>query len=170
MATLYEINQNIDAVLGSDLQAEETLTDVETGEVISVGQLLDGLEMDFKEKIDNIACYIKNLTADIEAIKAEEKNLADRRKVKENKIESLKRYLSDGLTMAGYQKFETARCALSFRKSKQVEIQEGTELPAEYITTKIVEQADKKALKEAIEAGEIIDGVSIVEKSNIQIK
>lgn len=170
MASLYEINNRIDDLLDSDLQAEEVLTDGETGEILTVEQLLDSLEMDFKDKIDNIACYIKNLNADIDALKAEENNLAERRRVKENKVESLKNYLSMNLSIAGYNRFETTRCALSFRKSKQVEIQEGTELPEAYITTKITEQPNKKALKEAIEAGEVIDGVSIVEKSNIQIR
>lgn len=170
MASLYDITNQIDDILSSDLQRDEKLTDLETGEIYSVEQLLDSLELDQKTKFDNIACWIKNLNADVTALKEEESKLADRRKVKENQIERLKNYLSMNLQLAGYTKFETPRCLLSFRKSKQVEIQEGAVLPPEYIVTKITETADKKALKEALEGGEIIDGVSIVEKNNIQIK
>lgn len=170
MATLYEISNIIDQLLESDYQAKEELENSDTGETDTMENILDKLEMDFKEKVDNIACYIKNLNADIEALKQEEKNLEERRKVKENKVESLKNYLSMNLLMAGYQKFETSRCALSFRKSKQIEISDNASIPEEYTTTKVSITPDKKALKEALESGEIIDGVSLVEKSNIQIK
>ena len=170
MATLYDINFAIDQLLESNLQADEEVIDGETGIIDTVANTLDRLDIDFKDKVDNIGCFIKNLNADIDAIKNEEKKLAERRKVKENLVERLKNYLTDNLTIAGYSKFETARCALSFRKSKQVEINENVRLPEAFIQTKVVEQPDKKALKEAIENGMLIDGVSIVEKSNIQIK
>lgn len=170
MPTLYEINSIIDELLQSDAQREDSTIDGETGEIVSVEEMLDNLEIDQKVKFDNLGCWIKNLIADIDALKTEETKLAERRKAKENQAERLKNYLAMNLQMAGYQKFETPRCLLSFRKSKQVEIAEGTILPAEYVTTKITESPNKKALKEALESGEVIDGVSIVDKSNIQIK
>lgn len=170
MATLYEINWDIDTLLASDFQEDEELLDERTGEIFSLKQKLDELEMDQKEKFDNIACYIKNLTSDIEALKNEEKTLADRRRVKENKLERLKTYLSDNLIVAGYQKFETPRCALSFRKSEQVVIQEGAEIPEEFIIRKVTEQPDKKLLKDALKEGYEFDGISLVENKNLQIK
>ena len=58
--------------------------DFETGEVLDEDKL-EELQMSKNEKIENILLYIKNLNADAEIIKAEEKALAERRKAKENK-------------------------------------------------------------------------------------
>ena len=50
--------------------------------------------MALDDKMENIACYVKNLQSDVDALKAEAKNLTQRAKTKENQIEYLKRYLS----------------------------------------------------------------------------
>ena len=170
MASLFEINSNIDSLLESDIQRNEELVDGETGEILSLEEMLDQLELDQKTKIENVALYIKNINADIEAMKNEEKKMAERRKVRENQAERLKTYLSMNLQNAGYQKFETARCVLSFRKSTSVEIKDGAILPKEFIVTKVTEAPDKKALLEAMKLGEMVDGCNLVEKLNLQIK
>ena len=57
MANLYEINQAImDCV------------DEETGEIVDIEKLND-LHMQFDDKVENIACFIKNLLSDAKAIK-----------------------------------------------------------------------------------------------------
>ena len=170
MANLFEINNKINELLETAAQRNDELTDLETGQIASLEELLDQLELDQKTKIENIGCYIKNIAADVEGLKAEEKKLAERRKVKENQIERLKNYLSMNLQEAGYTKFETSRVVLSFRTSKAIEIAEGTELDEEFLTVKVTKEANKKALKEAIETGFEIEGVKLVEKKNIQIK
>lgn len=170
MANLFEIDNKINELLESDAQRSDELTDLETGEIASLEELLNQLEIEQKTKIENIGCYIKNIAADVDALKLEEKKLAERRKVKENQIERLKNYLSMNLQEAGYNKFETSRVVLSFRTSKAIEIAEGTELDDEFLTVKVTKEANKKALKEAIETGFEIEGVKLVEKKNIQIK
>lgn len=170
MATLYEINWDIDKLLATDFSADEELVDTSTGEIFNLKEKLDELEIDLNTKLENVGCYIKNLDSDIEALKNEEKTLAERRRVKENKLERLKQYLSDNLQVAGMQKFESPRCVLSFRKSEQVVISEGAEIPEEFIIRKVTEQPDKKLLKDAIKQGFEFDGISIVENKNLQIK
>lgn len=170
MASLYEINKQIDELLESDFQADEDIVNYETGEITTIDRKLDELELDLKTKLDNIGCYIKNLTSDIEAIRAEEKALAERRRVKENQLERLKNYLADNMKVAGYDKFESPRCVLSFRKSEQVLIAEGTELPEAFIQRTVVEKPDKKAIKDALKEGVILEGVMLVENKNLQIK
>lgn len=170
MANLYEINWDIDKLLATDFQADEELVDTATGEIFNLKDRLDELEIDQKTKFDNLGCYIKNLTSDIEAIKVEEKALAERRRVKENKLKNLKQYLTDTLQSAGYNKFETPRCALSFRKSDGIEIADGTELDEQYLNIKEVREPNKTLLKEALKSGVSIDGVSLVERLNLQVK
>ena len=104
---LYEIDQKI-----------MNCVDMETGEIIDTARL-DELQMDRDTKIENIACWIKNLNADAEAFKTEKQSFADRQKAAENKAESLKKYLAGYL--AG-QKFSTPRVAISFRKTSSVNI------------------------------------------------
>lgn len=63
--------------------------DQETGEIFD-SKKMDQLEMARDTKIENIALYIKNLTADAEALKAEKQSFAERQKAAENKAEALK--------------------------------------------------------------------------------
>lgn len=170
MASLYDINREIDELLSSDFTQDEEIINNETGEITTLGSKLDQLEIDLKTKLDNIGCYIKNLAVDIDAIKNEEHTLAERRKVKENQLERLKEYLTNNLIQSGYTKFESPRCVLSFRKSEQVLIAEGTELPEAFIQRTVVEKPDKKAIKDALKEGVILEGVMLIENKNLQIK
>jgi hypothetical protein len=139
--------------------------DMETGEIIDSAKL-DELQMDRDAKIENIACWIKNLTADAEALKAQKQAFADRQKAAENKAESLKKYLSDYL--AG-QKFSTEKVAISFRKTSSVNITDMTKLPEQYL--KFSDPTpDKTAIKNAIKDGAVIAGAEIIEGQSISIK
>ena len=105
--TIYEIDQ---AIL--------SLVDEETGEILDVDSLHE-LHMERERKIENVACWMKNISAEMDAIRAEEKRLAERRKSLERKHTSLTNYLADAL---GGEKFETARCVVNFRKTTSVAV------------------------------------------------
>jgi chaperonin cofactor prefoldin len=153
---LYEINEEI-----------LKCVDEETGDIIDFERLSE-LEIEESDKISNIACWIKDLKAEAEAIKAEKQNLEKRQKSAENKMESLKNYLAGYL---GGRKFKDARCSISYRKSTSTVIDESLDvstLPTEYQKIKI--EADKTAIKKALEAGEKIDGCVLIEKDNVIIK
>ena len=81
-------------------------------------EAFDALMMQRNEKIENVALWVKNLNAGVKAFKEEEDQLRKRRQAAEAKIENLKGYLDHALQGA---KFETARCAVSYRKSKSIE-------------------------------------------------
>lgn len=145
-------------------KAIETCMD-EDGNVIDA-ELKAYLEEYRDEAIEGIAMGIKEAKAEAEAIKAEEKALAQRRKVRENKASGLTKYLSDYL--AG-RKFSTPKVAISYRKSEAVEIADLNAVPDEFLAPQ-PPKVDKIGLKKAIKGGAAIEGVQIVEKSNIQIK
>ena len=145
-------------------KAIETCMD-EDGNVIDA-ELKAYLEEYRDEAIEGIAMGIKEAKAEAEAIKAEEKALAQRRKVRENKASGLTKYLSDYL--AG-RKFSTPKVAISYRKSEAVEIADLNAVPDEFLAPQ-PPKVDKVGLKKAIKGGAAIEGVQIVEKSNIQIK
>ena len=139
--------------------------DVETGEVFDIDRF-EELELTRDAKIENICLWIKNLKAEAEALKAEKDAFAQRQKAAENKMESLKRYISGYLDGTA---FESAKVKVSFKKSESLEISEEAVIPDEYLRFKEPE-VNKADLKKAINAGLTIGGVWIEEKNNIQIK
>lgn len=156
--TLFDIDK---AIYDFEFEIDE-----ETGELLNCDEL-DALKMVRDQKVENIALYYKNLVAEAEMVKAEKNNMADRQKRLENKAESLKNYLAYALQG---EKFSTPKVAVSYRKSKSVEIDDGAELPKAYVKVEEVRKPDKKMLKEALEGGEVIDGVRLIEKQNLSVK
>lgn len=160
---LFEIDERLAACVKiSDDQA----VDAETGEVIDI-EAVEALEMEREQKIENIGMWIKDLTAQSEALKAEKNKLAEREKSAKNKAERLKEFLTAYLNG---KKFETARVSIKFRSVESVSVSDVAMLPAEYIRTKITNEADKTAIKNAIKAGEVIEGAELVKKQSISIK
>lgn len=155
MATLYEIDAAITSCM-----------DMETGEILDM-ERLEALTMERDKKLENIACFIKNLDSDAAAFAAEEKAFADRRKAAERKADSLREYLTQALQG---EKFSTSRCAVSFRVSEAVEITEEILVPYAYMTEKRSWQPNKTAIKSAIKAGEEIDGCQLVKRYNINVR
>ena len=146
--TIYEINEQI-----------LNCIDLETGEIIDIDRLND-LQLERDAKIENVACWIKELKAEAEAIKTEKQTLAERQKVAENKAESLKKWLAFALNG---EKFKTAKCSVSFRKTESVEVtDEGlSNLMKEHdeLLTYKAPEPNKKAIKDAIKDGLNVEGV-----------
>ena len=139
--------------------------DLETGEIIDTEQL-DKLTMERDAKLENVACWIKELKAEAEALKAEKMAFAKRQQVAENKMESLKKYLAYALDG---QAFKTTRASVTFRKSQAVEIADIYKLDENYLRYKEPE-ADKTAIKEAIKQGKTVAGATLVENTSVIIK
>lgn len=170
MSSLYEIDGALLEML--EYGFNEACIDAETGEIdeAKAQEYLTNLPVERDKKLEAYGCLIKNLTAEAEAIRAEEKSLAARRQSKEKTIERLKANISASMQAFGEKKKETAKVVFTFRKSEVVEVAEGANLPDEYITVKTVTSPDKTALKAALKAGAHIEGASLVERQNLQIK
>lgn len=139
--------------------------DTDTGEVFDE-EYLNGLRIAKTRKVENIACWIKNLQAEAEAYKKEEEAFRTRRKQAENRIESLKRYLTNWVSG---EKIETDRCKVSWRKSVSVEIQDESRVPEDYKKEKVIMNIDKVSIKKALTGGKDVPGASLLEKQNVQI-
>jgi len=158
---LYEINQQIEDLLNQ--------VDPETGEINFDPAALDELMLAREEKLESIALAIKNIAADVNAIAQEIRTLTERKRVLENKAESIKGYLQNAL--AG-DKFSTPKVAVSYRNTKSVEINEAMfwdSLPSPaFYRTKT--EPDKTAIRQAIEDGQTVPGAEIVVKSSMQVR
>ena len=111
--TIYDIDQRI-----------LELVDPETGELLDFDAFAD-LQMERERKIEAMALWVKELSATASAIKAEVDTLMERKRVAERRCESLKRYLSEILQG---EKFSTPRCAVSFRRSTSVQVDDSESL------------------------------------------
>lgn len=150
---LYEIDEQI-----------LSCVDLDTGEVIDE-EMLDQLAMERDRKLENIACWVKNLKAEISAFKEEEKNLKNRREVLEHKQERLSNYLQKYLNGS---KFETAKCKISYRKSEKVEVSDLDSIPEEFL--KVTVEPKKSDIKQALKNGETIEGATLVQTQSMTIK
>lgn len=157
MATLYELNQKFNEF--------EFEIDPETGEILNADEL-DKIELERDEKLENVALWIKNLTADAEAYKREKESFAEKERVAKNKVESLKSYLN--FVLNG-ETFKSDRVNITYRKSSALNIIDEYVIPKKYFV-KQAPKLDKMAIKEAIKSGKKVKGAEIVENKNIQIK
>ena len=153
--TLYEIDQAIIDCL-----------DTETGEILDA-ERLEELNMARDQKLENVACYIKNLLSDAAAIKAEKDALAEREAWCRKRADKLSAWLADALQGA---KFSTAKCAVSFRKSTKLEITDADSIPKEYLVETVTIKPDANAIKALLKDGQEISGCTLVESQNIQIR
>ena len=145
----------------------------ETGEVLNI-DALNYLQLTYNEKAENIIKFIKNLNAEVIAIKSEEQALAERRKHKENKVKWLKDYLSGIMQQNGNDKLEFTSGVASFRKSKSVEVSpefvEWAKINDKDLLTYKEPTANKTAIKEQLQAGKELPFATIVENKNLGIK
>lgn len=132
---------------------------------------LDELNIAREEKIEGICLWIKNLRAEASAIKDEEKNLADRRKAKENKADRLEDYVTSNLQG---KPFETSKVKVTFRRSESVEILNEDAVPDSFLDIQVVRKPMKteikKRLKEAEAKGEEIPWAKLNVKQNMNMK
>ncbi len=159
--SLYQINAQIEQVWSAAV-------DPETGEIISeeAAQAVEQLTMAREDKIENLALYYKNLTAEAKALKNEKLALEARQSAAEKKAESIKKYLASSLNG---EKYKSEKVAISWRKSESVSVDENAFLPDDYMTFK-EPVPNLTALKKALKAGEKIDGATLISSNNIQIK
>lgn len=160
---LYEINEELRSIM------EDFVVDEETGEII--GEIdyekIQALQLERKEKLENIALYVKELKSEVDALKSEAKKLSERAKVKENKIRGLSNYVDFILKGMGTNKFETSRVLISYRKSEVVEVEEN-KLPKKYMKVEL--SPDKIEIKKLLKSGMVIKGAHLVKRQNLQIK
>ena len=165
--SLYDIAKNLNDFMDA----------VDRGEIPeeAVYDTLESLDMQLDDKIDNVACMIKNLAAEAKSIKEEADNLTARAKAKANKAEWLKGYLATQMQLSNKEKFESKRNKLTFRKSESVEVNEEAFIKwaahghDELLTYK-PPVPNKTAIKELLKSGGTAEGAEIVVKQNLQIK
>ena len=160
--TLYEIDER----LANLLEMNGDIVDIETGEIVTNDDI-EALEMARDAKIEGWGLWLKNKTAELEAIKAEAKKLTERAAALSSKIEGSKQRYQ--WYLAG-EKISTPRLAVSYRKTQAVEIFDEDSIPTNFMRKKVTFEPDKTAIKDAIKKGEEIPGAMLVDRQSMIIK
>lgn len=160
MASIYDIDRALIECINE-----------ETGEIDA--ERFEELQMQRDEKIGGTARWILDLKGDILKLKEEEKRLADKRHVLENRAESLKRYL--GYALNG-EKWKDEVVTVGYTKSTKVEIENEESFikwasrgHKVYLRQKAPE-IDKTSIKNALKTGEEVKGAKLIETYSINIK
>ena len=162
MTSLYELTSDL-----KELQ-EIDFTETDRDEVEAIKEII-------KEQIESkgtgIIVVVRNLEADIEVIKTEIKRLQDLKKLKENKIENLKKYTKECLEEADIKKLSTSLGNISIRKLPgSVEVLEEDSRPAEYKKEVVTVTVDKKSILADLKEGVVVPGVTLKTGTSLTIK
>ncbi len=158
---LYELNEQMELL-------DAQLIDSETGEINEeVMEQLEKLEMDHKQKLENIGILIKTLTFEADGLTAEKKRLDKRIKQKMAKIERLCNYVNNDLKG---EAFETSKVHYHYRKSQSVDVIDEDAIPEQYMDYQTVKKPIKTDIKKALKAGEEVPGCQLRTNFNLQVE
>lgn len=163
--TLYEIAEQHAALVSALLEMELDET--------AIRDTIEGELLPFTEKATAVSFAIRNLESAAEQIKQAETAMAERRKQMEQRAEKIKSYLQSSMALAGVRKIETPHFSITIKTNPaSVEIIQPELIPDEFMRVPPPPQAqpDKKAIKQAIEDGQIVPGCVLLNKERIEIK
>ncbi|MBO1583011.1 siphovirus Gp157 family protein [Bacillus sp. XF8] len=131
---------------------------------------LQAIEESIQDKVQNTALVIRNLEADVDAIKAEEKRLAERRKAIENNCKNLKDYLYQQMTAVEMKRIKGTIVTVGIQKNPaSLNIALDAVIPPEYMIPQPA-KVDKKALLTAIKDGMKWDGITLTQEESVRIR
>jgi hypothetical protein len=167
---LYEINTQIEQLWQHADEAFDAEASPE--HLDQLERLLKQSEVTLAEKAVAIACLIKGIEVEAEALAEQELILRNRRKTCERQADWLRAYLAGNLTPG--EKIKDARVVISWRKSQSVQLlADVSSLPRQFVREKVIVEADKLAIKDAFDSGtaDSLSGLAeVVIKNTIQIK
>ena len=158
--TLYNITEDYIELLNKIEIAEGEISE-------EVNQQLEINEQQLQTKSIAYLSVIKTKEALTMQIDEEIKRLQALKKHNSNITNNLKDRLLNAVNLFGA--FEVGFTKFSTRNSKAVIVEDVNILPKEFKVVKVTEQADKKAIKQALETGVIIEGCTIQENKNLKI-
>jgi hypothetical protein len=163
---LYEISEQYN-------QIQTLLESDDSGHMAeAIADTMQMISGDFHDKAQAIVSLTLNFDAEISAIDREIERLQEKKKIRQNKIDSVREYLSHNMQATGISKIECPLFAITLSKpAKQVEITDEAALPDEYVRVKTTVSPDKVALAKALKDGIEVPGAILIDgASRLTIK
>ncbi len=158
---LFELTENYVKFFTMLEEADEITEELE--------EMANNLNIAIEEKSDNYVKMIKNLDADVEAYKNQEKIFNKKSKTAENKIAWLKKNLQSSMELQGRKRVETELFTISIQKNTpSLDITSEDNIGDEYY--KVERTLNKRDLLNDIKEGLIIDGVGIKQTESLRIR
>ena len=162
--TLYEIAHEHRAMVEALMSTQD--------DAAAIADTIEAESYPLEVKAQNVAYAIRNLEASADAIKAAEKQMAERRKAIENRAQRVKEYLQTCMQIAGMTKIECPHFALTIKNNPaSVEVLDEKQIPQDYmreIPAKF--EIDKTLIKKAIADGFDVPGAKLTQGKRLEIK
>ncbi|WP_158233925.1 siphovirus Gp157 family protein [Sporosarcina sp. P34] len=159
MATLYELS-------GDYLQVQRMIEDGFEG----LEDTLESLQGPLHEKLEAYGMVIRNIESDVEGLKAEEKRLAERRKVMENGIKRMKTSIHETMSSTGEKKIKGEKFTFTIQKNPpSLKVVDESLIP-EIFFDEQKPTLNKKLLMESIKDGFEYEGAQISQGESLRIR
>ena len=157
---LFELNEKYRELEQRDDLDPETLKDT-----------LDSINDSREVKLDNIANWIESNQADIDFLDKKIKQLQADKKSLVNRTKSLMEYMTTVIDASGLKELKTENHILKPRNYRaSVYISDEEKVPSQLIKFKAEEMIDKKAIYQALRAGETVRGAELKPNRKTVIK
>jgi hypothetical protein len=153
-------------------QALQELSDADLPEDV-VRDTLEALGGELIKKGEAVAAFTLNLGAEIDAIKAVEKRISDRRKALEKRADNLREYLRTNMEKAGISEIKALDGSFTAKLGKgrpSVVIDDEDALPGYSEFVRWTMAPNKTAIADAIKAGQEVPGAHLETKPSLTIK
>ncbi|SFC01895.1 virus Gp157 [Bacillus sp. 491mf] len=158
---LYELTSNFN-------QLQQIIEDGADQEAIH--DTLQAIDEAIDDKVQGAALLIRNIEAQAEAIKVEEKRLSDRRKFFENNCKKIKDYLYQQMVAVDKRRVKGALVTVGIQKNPaSLEIATDAVIPPEYMIAQ-EPKVHKKALLAAVKDGLQWDGITLKQGESVRIR
>ncbi|MBI5021742.1 MAG: siphovirus Gp157 family protein [Ignavibacteriales bacterium] len=167
--TLYEITKDL-IILNNLDEVDSTNGQEGNDKLEQLQQALDNLNMKFIDKVCNIVKFVKNLEAHRDALAAEAKRLAERKRSFDSRIDWLKKYVKNAMEVTQSNKIKYAFFTIYVAPSQpSVEVRNIDEVEEEFL--KVKKEVDKTKIMEQVKStGVIPSGVEIVQGTHLVIR
>ena len=159
MATLYQLTDDYLTLLE---MAEDPDMDEQ-----ALMDTMEGIEGEIEIKAEGYAKVIRTLEGDAAACDAESKRLRNKKQAIERNIDRMKKALQYSMVQTGKTKFKTALFSFGIQKnpaSVVMDEQYIENIPERFLVRKDPE-INRKAIKDAITAGEDLEGLAHLEST-----
>lgn len=163
--TLYELT-------AQRLELQRKLMEMEF-DAVTIADTLEGESSALEAKIEDYGWVIRNMEAFGDAIKSEEKRLAERRQAHEVKVAKVKDWLLENMQVCGISKIECPVFTISLKNNPpKVVIDDEKLIPDQFLVVPDLPlpSPDKKAIAAELKAGKEVAGCHLSQSKRIEIK
>ena len=166
MSKLYEIT-------GDLLTLQEMLEEDATDEALA--DTLEAVQGEYEIKLENYCKVIKNLEADVDALKNEADRLTAKKKLLENNIDRIKKAMFDSMKATKIDKVKGTLFTVAIqRNGGKIPVNVAPDVDTSKLPDQLViisEKPNLDAIRELLEAGKSVEGFTLGERGeSLRIK